>query len=90
LFASVFFTDGFSSRIYAYEPQLRYNGGFPTYAYHGMRVVGQLQWEPCKYISLATRYGLLHYFNRESISSGTQQILSPTQNDLWIQVGVKL
>lgn len=90
LFASVFFTDGYSSRIYAYEPQLRYNGGFPTFAYHGMRVVGQLQWEPCKYISLATRYGLLHYFNRESISSGTQQILSPTQNDLWIQVGVKL
>ena len=40
--------------------------------------------------SLSARYGLFHYFNRESISSDTQQILSPTQNDLWIQVGIRL
>lgn len=90
LLAALFFTDGYSSRIYTYEPQLKYSGGFPTFAYHGIRLVGMLRWEPCKFISLSTRYGLLHYFNRESISSGTQQILKPTQNDLWIQVGIRL
>lgn len=32
------------------------------------------------------RYGLLHYFNRDSIGSGTQRINSPTQNDISLQL----
>lgn len=89
-FCALFFTEGYSTRIYAYEPQLKYSGAFPTFAYHGMRWVGMIKWEPSKMLSLTARYGLLHYFNRESISSGTQEIPLPTQNDIWIQLGIRL
>lgn len=84
-FAAYFHTDDYASRLYAYEPRLRYDAGFPAFAYHGMRSVLSAEWEVCSWFSLGCRYSLWHYFNRESIASGTQRIASPTQNDLMLQ-----
>ena len=89
LFGSVFFTDDYASRLYAYEPQLQYAASFPTFAYHGTRLAGMLQWKFCKDAYVAMRYGWLHYFNRDHISSGIQEIASSSKNDLSVQLGWK-
>lgn len=85
-FAAVFFTDDYASRLYAYEPQLRYAGGFPAFAYHGMRYCCVGQWKFSSAVEAGLRYGLLHYFNRDFIGSGTQRINSPSQNDISLQL----
>lgn len=85
-FGGVFFTDDYASRIYSYEPQLRYAAGFPVFAYHGMRLVAMCDWEIAPRLHLAFRYGLLRYFNRDHISEGTQMISSPAKNDLSLQL----
>lgn len=84
-FAAYFHTDDYASRLYGYEPRLRYDAGFPAFAYHGVRGVLTTEWQVCGWLSLGGRYSLWHYFNRNSISSGTQQINAPTQNDLTLQ-----
>ena len=89
LFGSLFFTDDYAARLYAYEPQLQYAASFPTFAYHGARVAGMVQWKFYKKAYVALRYGWLHYFNRDHISSGLQEIASSSKNDLSIQMGWK-
>lgn len=87
LFAATFFTDSYSSRLYAYEPQLRYGGAFPNFAYHGLRTVLLSTYKPfAGRLQLSLRYSLLHCFNRSTISSGTQLIDASSQNDLSLLV----
>lgn len=85
-FGGVFFTDDYASRIYSYEPQLRYAAGFPVFAYHGMRLVCVCDWEIAGGLHLAARYGLLRYFNRDHIGEGTQLITSSAKSDLSVQL----
>lgn len=83
LFTAVFFTDNYTTRLYAYEPQLRYGSAFPNFAYHGLRTVVLSTYKPFSgRLQLSLRYSLLHYFNRATISSGTQLIDASSQNDL--------
>lgn len=90
VFASLFFTDDYASRLYAYEPQLRGGGGFPAFAYHGCRLVATGTWKfPCG-LALGGRYAVTKYFNRSVISSGTQQIDASAQNDLAVVVSFRL
>ncbi len=85
-FAATFFTDDYASRIFGYEPQLRYAGAFPAYYYHGMRLVSLVSWNPLARLQLSARYSLTRYFNRSHISSGTQLIDAPSQNDITLQL----
>lgn len=89
LFGALFFTDDYASRLYAYEPQLPYAAGFPTFAYHGARIAALLQWKFVRNGYLGLKYGCLHYFNRTSISSGTQQIDGPSKNDISVQLAYR-
>lgn len=86
IFGAVFFTDDYASRLYAYEPQLPSAAGFPTFAYHGIRLCGTAQWKFHSRGYAGIRYGWLHYFNRDAISSGAQQISDSSQNDLSLQI----
>ncbi|MBR1713004.1 MAG: helix-hairpin-helix domain-containing protein [Alloprevotella sp.] len=83
--AAVFFTDDYAAALYAYEPQLRSTFAFPASYYHGCRAAAVLRWQPTRGIGLGLRYALLHFFNRSSIGSGTQEISSPTKQDISIQ-----
>lgn len=90
LFTAVFFTDDYDTRLYAYEPQLKYAGGFPTFAYHGARAVAMAEWKALKNCSVGFRYAGTYYFNRQSIGSGTQRIDSSSQNDISVQLSITL
>ena len=89
-FAALFFTDDYAARLYAYEPQLQYAASFPTFAYHGLRLAGVLQWKFCKKGYAALRYGWLHYFNRDQIGSAAQLINSSSKQDLSLQFSWRL
>lgn len=85
-FAGLFFTDAYAAAVYAYEPQLLYRFQVPAFYYHGWRTALQVQWKVVKHVQVGLRYSLLHYFNRDHISSGPQQIDGPTQQDLSLQM----
>lgn len=84
-FGGVFFTDDYLSACYAYQPQLRYGYVMPAFFDHGYSVAAVARYRVWRGCSIGVRYGLIHYFNRETIGSDTQQINSPTQQDVSLQ-----
>ncbi len=83
-FLAYFDTDDYASRIYIYEPQLKYAAGFPTLYYQGIRGVATVNLNIRHWGELAFRYAITHYLDRNKISSGTQLIDSPTKQDISI------
>ncbi len=86
LFAAVFRTDNYAARLYAYEPQLLYAGAFPSFYGRGMRIVATATWKILDSLSLSARYGLLKYFDRQEIGTGTQLIAASAKNDVSTQI----
>lgn len=82
----LFFTDDYESRLYVYEPQLLHAAGFSSFSDYGWRSVLLTNWNCVKSLTLSLRFSTLNYFNRNSISSGTEQINSAWKNDLSLQV----
>ncbi len=89
-YLAYFNTDDYQTRIYVYEPQLRYAAGFPTLYYHGARAVGMLQLKLKDWGECALRYGITHYFDRKTIGSGTQKILTANKQDLSIHLMMRI
>lgn len=89
-FTSLFITDDYDSRVYAYEPQLLHAMSFGAYFNHGWRALVLAQWQCLKRLNLAVRYGTLKFFNRSTQSSGTETIRSSWKNDLSVQMQLKL
>ena len=85
-FASVFMSDDSQSALYAYEPQLVYQGGFPSFYFHGMRLALTATINLFGGLEGGIKIGSTHYFNRDKISSSTQLIRSPWKNDLSLQL----
>lgn len=84
--ASLFLTDGYSSRIVLYEPELAYQHGFAMLYYKGARLVAETTYAVIKKLEVALRYAGTYYFNRRQIGTGTQAIASWLQNDLMVQI----
>lgn len=89
-FTSLFMTDDYDSRVYAYEPQLLHTMSFSSFFNQGWRGVLLINWQCCKLLTLSLRYGALKYFNRSAQSSGTETIHSSWKNDVSLQVIFKL
>lgn len=89
-FASLFFTDSYAARLFAYEPQLPYAGAFPSFAYHGFRLAMLARWRACAWLEAGLRAGWTHYFNRDHTGSGPQRIDGPDQADVSLQVQLTL
>lgn len=89
-FTSLFITDNYDSRVYAYEPQLLHAMSFSSFFNHGWRGVMLANWQCLKSLSLSLRYGSLKYFNRRTQSSGTEKIHSSWKNDVSFQLCFKL
>lgn len=86
LFAALFTTEDYDTRLYAYQPRLRGMGGFPLFYQKGTSTVVQLKWRLRDGWTFGGRWSFLHYFNRSEIGSGMQRIGSPSQNDLSVQL----
>ena len=82
-----FHTDSYDSRIYAYEPSLLY--AFASTAFHdqGVRttLLGSVPLMR-NTLSLQAKLGLTHYFNRDTIGTGLEQIDANHREDLLVQL----
>lgn len=67
---AVFDTDGFESRLYAYEHDLLYSFSVPALFGTGQRSYLLLQYDPMPSLSIGAKYGVTWYPYRETIGSG--------------------
>ena len=88
--AGYFHTDSYASRLYVYERSPLYNFSFPSYYGEGLRFALMTQASVSRYLSFTVKLGLTRYFDRETISSGLQQINGPLQTDLDVQMRWRL
>ena len=88
--ACYFHTDDYDSRIYLTEKAILYGFGLPMLYGEGLRysVTGTIKIGPHIYVDL--KWAMTNYANRATISSGLQEIASNNQQDLWLQLRLKL
>lgn len=81
-----FKTDGYDTRIYTYERGMLYAYSFPSFSGHGMRLAFLGRADISTRLMLMAKLSTTHYFDRDVIGTGYQQIDSPTMTDLEIQL----
>ena len=87
LMAGYFNAPDYQTRIYIYEPALWNSSSSTSYYGHGLRLASTLRYTfPRSHWMIEAKYALTHMFDRSSISSGLQEITSPTRQDISLQV----
>ena len=81
-----FHTADFSSRIYIYERGPLYSFSFPSFFGRGMRYSLFVRADFSSHLMLILRSSTTHYFDRNHVSSGLQQVNSSTLSGLDIQL----
>lgn len=85
-----FHTTGYASRLYVYEAGPRYSFSFPAFSGEGLRLSLMVQLSPVSPLTLTAKVGFTRYFDRDTIGSDLQQIDSPSQTDLDVQLRWRL
>ncbi len=84
---AMFDTDGYNSRIYAFESDLLYVFSILPYSGQGSRFYAMLNMDVTRKIDLWLRYGAWVYANTQSISSGgNSEIYGFRKSDVHIQM----
>ena len=88
--ACYFHTDDYNSRIYLTEKAILYGFGLPMLYGEGLRysVTGTIKIGP--HINVDLKWAMTNYANRATISSGLQEIEGNNQQDLWLQLRLKI
>ena len=87
MIAGYFHAPDYLTRIYIYEPTLWNSTSSTSYYGHGLRLVTTIRYTfPCSHWMLEAKYALTHMLDRNSMSSGLQEILSSTRQDISVQV----
>lgn len=87
---AMFHTNNYESRLYQYEPSMRYDFYFPAFAGEGMRYSLLATARLFRSLSLTAKLGITNYFDRATIGSGLQQIDHSAQTDLSLMLTWKL
>ena len=80
-----FHTDDYDSRLYLYEPSVRYDFSFPMYDGHGLRYSLMARADLGRF-QLTAKMGTTNYFDRAVISTGLQQVSRSSITDLLLQL----
>ena len=88
LMCGYFHAPDYTTRIYLYEPSLWNSTTSSTSYYgHGLRLVATLRYTfPRSHWMVEAKYALTHMLEGKSIASGLQEILSPTRQDISVQL----
>jgi hypothetical protein len=87
---AIFDTDNYDSRIYAYENDLLGVFSIPSYYYKGIRTYLMLKYDLGRKIDLWLRWDVFSYANRDSISSGLEEIQGSEKTTIKMQLKIKL
>lgn len=82
---SYFNTDGYNSRIYAYENDVLYRFSIPASYGHGIRFYTNLRYKIGD-ITIESRVARSHFFDQESIGSGNELIENNTRTNVTFQL----
>lgn len=85
-----FKTDNWDTRIYAYEKNILYAFGFPTFYGEGIRNYSVLKVNILKNISIYAKIAWTHYFDRNEIGSDLEKISGKDKVDANILLKIKL
>lgn len=88
--AGYFHTDDYASRLYVYERGLMYQFSFPAFFGEGLRGALVAMADVGSNCRVVAKVGTTHYFDRQTIGSGLQQIDGNSQTDLELQLRLKL
>jgi len=86
---ALFDTDGFNSRIYAYENDVLYSFSIPAYSEKGSRTYLTLQYDITRKIDVWFRYAQFFYSNRSSTGAGLTETQGPIRSDYRFQIRFK-
>lgn len=84
-----FYTQDNQAALYQYERALRYQFHFLRFSGKGMRYALQSKLVCNRHFIFIAHAGLTHYFDRQTIGTGPQQIMHPVQADIQIQTILK-
>jgi hypothetical protein len=85
----LFGTDGYNSRIYAYENDVLYSYSIPAYYNTAYRYYLLVRYKISGSVDFWVRYSSTRYSDIESIGSGNDEIKGNSKSDIKIQVRVK-
>lgn len=80
-----FETDGYNSRLYAYENDVLYGYSIPVFYEKGYRYYININYEPVKKISIWLRWSQTIYTNKTFTGSGLDEIQSNHKSEIKIQ-----
>jgi len=86
---ALFDTDGYDSRIYAFENNMLNVFYIPAHNDKGMRAYALVRWTFAKRFDLWLKYGIFLYSNRKSIGSGSELIEGNRKSDVGLQLRIK-
>jgi hypothetical protein len=81
-----FDTDGYESRIYAYEHDLLYSFSVPVLFDRGRRSYLLAQYEPTSNLTVEAKYGVTWYPHRQTIGSGLNETEGNRSRELRLQL----
>ena len=89
--ASYFHTPDYDTRLFQYEPLLTNMFRYPSLYGHGVRLTAAAHyalWQRRLFVEVL--YGIMRYFDRQTQSSGMQEIRSPWKQDISVQLRLKI
>ncbi|HPR29316.1 MAG TPA: hypothetical protein PLI03_08215, partial [Chitinophagales bacterium] len=86
---TLFSTDTYNTRIYAYENDLLYAYSIANIYGEGQRVYAMVQYSPTGWLDTWIKYGQTVYTDRDTIGSGNEAIEGNRRSELRLQVRFK-
>ncbi|PEN07047.1 hypothetical protein CRI93_07870 [Longimonas halophila] len=83
---TLFGTDGFESRLFAYEPDVRYGFSVPALFEHGQRAHALIGVDLTQALHLEAKYSVMAFTNRDTIGQGRAQIQSSRVRNWRVQL----
>jgi hypothetical protein len=87
---ALFYTDDYSSRLFAYEHDVLYAASMPAYYGKGFRVYVLARYSPLHWLDTWFRFSLTTYSDRNTISSGPDEIIGNKLPEVKFQLRFKL
>lgn len=86
---ALFDTDGYDSRIYAFENNMLNVFYIPAHSGTGMRAYALLRWTFARRFDLWFKYGIFLYENVQAIGSAGETITGNRKSDIGVQLRIK-
>ena len=83
LYAALFRTDDYQTRIYSYEKNILYAFNMPSFYGKGVRLAVSVRWDMLKQLSLSAKWGYTHYTDRDVIGTDLEEITGNKKMDLY-------